>query len=96
MMKVRPVDISTIQKAYGQRETVNRTGFAEMLGRMVGDTNTLQTRSAGVTNSAVSGQPVETHNVMIAAEEARLAFDLMLEVRNKIIEAYRELMQMRM
>ncbi len=95
-MKVRPVDISTIQKAYGRRETVNRTGFAEMLGRMVGDTDTLQARSAGAANSAVSGQPVETHNVMIAAEEARLAFDLMLEVRNKIIEAYRELMQMRM
>jgi len=34
------------------------------------------------------------HDVMMAAQEAGLAFDLMLEVRNKLMDAYQEIMRM--
>ena len=43
---------------------------------------------------AVTGQVGEVHDVMIAAEEAQLTFELMLEVRNKLLEGYTEIMRM--
>ncbi|MBU8922778.1 MAG: flagellar hook-basal body complex protein FliE [Bacteroidales bacterium] len=95
-MKIRPVSAAVIRQAYGSEKTPGKTGFGEMLSKMISDTDTLQSKASSVVSAAVGGQPVEAHNVMLAAEEARLAFDLMLEVRNKIMEAYRELMQMRM
>jgi flagellar hook-basal body complex protein FliE len=95
-MKIKPADASLIRKAYQDvRETPN-SGFGEMLKSMVADTNTLQNGASAIGQAAISGSPVEAHAVMIAGEEARLAFELMLEVRNRLVEAYRELMQMRM
>jgi flagellar hook-basal body complex protein FliE len=42
----------------------------------------------------VSGEAVDLHEVMIAAEKARTSFDLLMEIRNKTVEAYREIMRM--
>ena len=95
-MKIRPVDNPLIRKTYQQQKPQQGGGFDRILRSMVTDTDMLQTRSASMSNAAIAGEPVEVHRVMIAAEEARLAFDLMLAVRNKLIDAYRELMQMRM
>lgn len=41
-----------------------------------------------------SGQNVNLHDVMISLEKAKLSFELMLQVRNKSLEAYQELMRM--
>jgi flagellar hook-basal body complex protein FliE len=42
----------------------------------------------------VGGEAVDLHEVMIAVEKARTSFDLLMEIRNKTIEAYREIMRM--
>ncbi|MEE8404551.1 MAG: flagellar hook-basal body complex protein FliE [candidate division Zixibacteria bacterium] len=42
----------------------------------------------------MNGDPVELHQVMIKAEEAGLATDLLLEIRNRLISAYNELIRM--
>ncbi|OQX84926.1 MAG: flagellar hook-basal body complex protein FliE [Candidatus Latescibacteria bacterium 4484_7] len=95
-MKIRPSDISFAHKSYLEQKKPPKTGFGEMLKKMVSDVDNLSKTSQVMTQSAINGAPVEAHDVMISVEETRLAFDLMLEVRNKLIEAYRELMQMRM
>ncbi|MBN2071831.1 MAG: flagellar hook-basal body complex protein FliE [Candidatus Krumholzibacteriota bacterium] len=95
-MKIRPVDNPLIRRTYQQEAPRQSGGFDRILKTMVSETDMLQTRSASMSNAAISGQPVEAHSVMIAGEEARIAFDLMIAVRNKLIDAYRELMQMRM
>jgi len=95
-MKIRPYDISYARRIYEEQSSTKRTGFAEMLSKVLSETNQLTGASQALSSSAIAGAPIEAHDVMVAAEEARLAFDLMLEVRNKLIEAYRELMQMRM
>jgi flagellar hook-basal body complex protein FliE len=38
------------------------------------------------------GEPVELHQVMAASEEASISLELMVEIRNKLIEAYRTVM----
>jgi len=41
-----------------------------------------------------AGDSTELHRVMIAAEEAGTAFDLLVEMRNRLVEAYQDLMRM--
>jgi flagellar hook-basal body complex protein FliE len=42
----------------------------------------------------VTGEATDLHGVMVAVEKARTSFDLLMEVRNKTIDVYRELMRM--
>ena len=68
--------------------------FSSVLGRMVEEVSAQQ----GAANNAVaalqSGQNVSLHQAVIAMEEANLSFQLMVEVRNKLLESYQELMRM--
>lgn len=69
-------------------------GFAEQLQKAVSEVNSLQTQRADMVEGMVSGQATEVHDVMIAAQESQLAFELLLEVRNKLLESYQEIMRM--
>jgi flagellar hook-basal body complex protein FliE len=42
----------------------------------------------------LSGQNVSLHQAMISMQEANVSFQLMVEVRNKLLESYQELMRM--
>ncbi len=95
-MKINPTGSSIIREIYKEPAREAGSGFKEMLNKMVGDVDSLQNRASDMTRAAIAGAPVEVHDVMIASEEARLAFDLMLEIRNRLLEAYREITQMRM
>ncbi len=68
--------------------------FSSVLGRMVEEVSAQQ----GAANNAVaalqSGQNVSLHQAVIAMEEANLSFQLMVEVRNKLLDSYQELMRM--
>ena len=68
--------------------------FQDLLANMLNSVNRLQTESADIQAAFLNGDPVELHQVMIKAEEAGLATDLLLEIRNKLISAYNELMRM--
>ena len=48
----------------------------------------------GVDLQVAAGEPVALHTVMIHLEETRLAFQTLVQVRNKVLEAYQELMRM--
>jgi flagellar hook-basal body complex protein FliE len=65
-----------------------------MLSEMVQKTDASQKTSAATTGAMLSGQNVPLHQVMIASEEASISFQLMLEVRNKLLDGYQELMRM--
>ena len=41
-----------------------------------------------------TGQPVDIHEVMLNTEQASLGFSMALQVRNKLIDAYQEVMRM--
>ena len=68
--------------------------FATMLGHMVADVNTKQNIAGEAVGALQSGQGVPLHQAVIAMEEASVSFQLMVEVRNKLLEAYQEVMRM--
>ena len=68
--------------------------FASMLGQMVSDVNTQQNISAQAVSALQSGQSVPLHQAVIAMEEANVSFQLMVEVRNRLLDSYQEIMRM--
>lgn len=69
-------------------------GFANVLQDALRSVDGAQAKRDAIVGQAVTGQVGEVHDVMAAAEEAQLAFELMLEVRNKLLESYSQIMQM--
>lgn len=68
--------------------------FSGMLHSMVQQTSDLDRKAAAAVTGLMSGQGVEVHEAMIATEKADIAFQLALQVRNKAVGAYQQMMAM--
>lgn len=68
--------------------------FAEKLQQAINEVDCLDKTAQKLTQDAVLGRVENLHDVMIAAEKARTAMNLTIEVRNKVIEAYKEIMRL--
>ena len=54
----------------------------------------MQFKAGCAIDDLVTGKAADVHQVMVAVEEAGIALDLMLEVRNRVLEGYQELIRM--
>ena len=68
--------------------------FNSVLGQMVNEVNGKQVAASQAAQGVLSGQNVSLHQAVIAMEEASISFQLMVEVRNKLLDSYQELMRM--
>ncbi|MEK7674513.1 MAG: flagellar hook-basal body complex protein FliE [Verrucomicrobiota bacterium] len=68
--------------------------FEKFLGRVVDEVSAKQAVAGETVNGLLSGQNIPLHQAVIAMEEAGVSFQLMVEVRNKLLESYQELMRM--
>ena len=64
--------------------------FAETLRDAIVEVDDTQTQAEGVVRGVLEGTGADVHKAVIAVEKADLSFQLMLQVRNKIIAAYQE------
>ncbi len=70
--------------------------FARLLQHEVGALDdTLQSAEAGMRDLAAD-KPVELHDVMIGLERARISVQTFVQVRNKLVEAFQDLMRMQL
>ncbi len=70
------------------------TSFIDTLGNAINEINRLQKNADDATTKLALGEPIDIHTVMLAAEEANLSLQLAIQVRNKLVEAYQEIMRM--
>ncbi len=83
------------QQAENQKTGLPQGGsFADTLKEFISDTNSLQKQSDVLDEKFIKGEPVDIHNVMIAAEKAKTSFQLLMEIRNKFIDMYKEVSKM--
>jgi flagellar hook-basal body complex protein FliE len=68
--------------------------FASMLGKMVTDASAEQNNALQSVRAVQGGQNVPLHQAVIGMEEANVSFQLMVEVRNRLLDAYQEVMRM--
>jgi flagellar hook-basal body complex protein FliE len=68
--------------------------FQSMLEGMIGKVEQTQTQATQAAQNFLSGGDEELHSVALAAQRADLQFNLFLQVRNKAVSAYQEIMRM--
>lgn len=82
--------ISDAQSASGS----SSVSFADTLTQAIGNVNELQKTSDKKIQELATGRTDDVASVMIATEKADIALRTMMQVRNKIIDAYQEIMRM--
>ena len=83
-------DKTTLSKSEAPAEAK----FNQMLDQSIGRVNQLQNEADTAINDLTTGNRSDIHQTMIAVEKASVAFELMMQVRNKIINAYETVMRM--
>ena len=74
-----------------QPEQKSQDGFGSVLVDFMKEVNNLQFESREITKDFIEGKGPEVHEVMIAGEKAKTSFELLMQIRNKSIEMYKEL-----
>ncbi|WP_139891254.1 flagellar hook-basal body complex protein FliE [Bacillus sp. D386] len=74
----------------------SQNSFASVLKKSIEEINTTQQESATMTQKLALGENVDLHNVMITSQKASITLQAAMEVRNKAVEAYQEIMRMSM
>lgn len=75
-------------------ETAEKTGFQQLLTSALRDTAALQNNAQQAVQSKLAGDDITNVEVLADLRKADLALRLMLQIRNKLLEAYNEIKQM--
>ncbi|MCP4268134.1 MAG: flagellar hook-basal body complex protein FliE [Candidatus Brocadiaceae bacterium] len=75
----------------GKKNTVN---FKETVSNYVNEVNNLQLKAGESIENFATGKVENVHEVMIAMSKAEVSFKFMMETRNKLVDAYKEIMKM--
>jgi len=96
-LSISPLRENTLSK---ERRAGISTGqdssFQKILTGLIDKVSQLEKDADESIKQLITGKVENIHQVMIAVEEASVAFQLMMEIRNKLVEAYKEIMRMQM
>jgi flagellar hook-basal body complex protein FliE len=76
------------------RVTTDPSEFGDLLKNAIDRVDDVQKHADGEMTSFIAGEKEDLHEVMIAMNHAQLSFQLMTEVRNRLLDTYQELMRM--
>jgi len=89
-LRILPSEVNLPSSAVAPREW----GFMETLRGAMDQVAQLQGEADSQTAALLEGSGTDVHSAMIAVEKADLSFQLMMQVRNKIVSAYQEISRM--
>ena len=84
-----PIDPSRFQREI-QRPTNNESEFLDALQKTLDQVQEVQNHADQKVSELVTGKGGDLHSAMIAVEKADISFQLMMQVRNKIVRAYQD------
>lgn len=84
--------VPEVKKEVNGDNAVN--SFENVFTRLLDQVQSTQTKADEFTQALVAGNMDNIHDVAVAMEQAKLSLQLAVQVRNKIIEAYQEVMRM--
>jgi flagellar hook-basal body complex protein FliE len=88
-----------IQSQTGLKTTIEKaaqppkTSFGEMLLQSINQVNRLQREADTSIEEMATGKQTDIHQTMIAVEKAEVSFELLMQIRNKVIAAYENIMR---
>ena len=101
-MSITPISSISIPQLQGPSSTANLTAtqasngtdFTTQMGKAVESVNSMQVQADDALSALASGEEVDLHGTMIALQEADIALRTMVSVRDKVISAYEQVMNM--
>lgn len=72
------------------------SSFKDIIKDEMNRLNDIQLKADEMTDKFIAGEIDDLHSVMIATEEARLALELAVQIRNKCVEAFKEINNMQL
>lgn len=84
------IDLGSSATLGRQVEGVGQSDFMSTLSDAISQVGQLQTEADGKVAQLLNGNGQDVHSAMIAVEKANLAFSMMVQVRNKIVQAYQQ------
>ncbi len=87
---------SSSEKVKGAQPASGGASFKDTLNNFLSDVNQMQKKADQSIEKMVSGEITDVHQVMTSVEEANTAFNMMMELRNKVMDAYQEIMRIRL
>lgn len=92
---INPISqISAVGSVGTSSATSNTSSFGDILKTAISDVNNLQLKAQQDDQMLVTGDINDIHNVMIDATKADIALELTIQIKNKILDAYQEIMRM--
>ncbi|QVM89933.1 flagellar hook-basal body complex protein FliE [Pseudomonas entomophila] len=95
MRAMKAEAMSTPKTAAAPELAPGQSSFADMLGQAIGKVHETQQASSQLANAFEIGKSgVDLTDVMIASQKASVSFQALTQVRNKLVQAYQDIMQM--
>lgn len=92
-MSISPIQIPVVPSIEGGAKPVQGTDVGGGFGKALSEARELETNAATASEKFANGdQSIGIHEVMIATEKANIALRFATTLKNKAVEAYRELM----
>lgn len=88
--------LSSESSGIKKQKNKNVPSFKETLESFLKDVNSMQLKAGESIEKMMSGEITDVHQVMATVEEANVAFNMMMEIRNKVMDAYQEIMRLRL
>jgi flagellar hook-basal body complex protein FliE len=93
---ITPISIPSVSAIPPAGAASQPGAFQNILSGAINGIESLQNNATDAVQKFVTGENEELHTTVLAAQKAELAFELGLQVRNKVVDAYQEVMRMQM
>ncbi|MFR8971975.1 flagellar hook-basal body complex protein FliE [uncultured Romboutsia sp.] len=90
-MFLNQIQNNTIDNSNKNLNESDKVNFTDVLNNAVNKVNDSQVKANNDIEALIKGDDITMHEVMLSTQEAQISMQLMLEMRNKLYDAYKEL-----
>ena len=90
-MFLNQIQNNTIDNSNKNLNESDKVNFTDVLNNAVNKVNDSQVKASNDIEALIKGDDITMHEVMLSTQEAQISMQLMLEMRNKLYDAYKEL-----
>lgn len=94
VQQTSPSVAGALAGAEAPQSVASQKSFSDIMDKLVGEVDGAMKAADTEKAKVLSGESTNLHQAMIAMQEAGVAFSVMVEVRNKLVESYQEIMRM--
>jgi flagellar hook-basal body complex protein FliE len=91
-MEIRPINLTISSER--EKIKVSSSSFLDELSKFIHWVNQEQQKAEAIKDAVLKGADIPLHQVVVEFEKASIALNLLIQVRNKLVEAFQELNRM--